>query len=99
MIIDRILAQIALHSKNDPVMSVDLEKQFNIPGPTLRKYIHKLRMKPYHKAIGITETGGYFLARTREEYEFTLRSLESRIKSLKDVHKDVEHTYLGLPGF
>lgn len=98
MIEDRVIAAIALHTENDPVLSKDLEKQFNITGPQLREIIHKLRMAPHYKPIATHEKGGYFMAKTRPQLEPTLRSIRGRKNSLTQLEESLEHTLLGLPG-
>jgi len=90
-----ILASIKLHTVDNPIQSFELEKQFSVPGNTIREVVRSARRSRI--PIGnITPSGnnGYFLAKTLEEYLPTLTDIESRFLSLEKTYKEMKNTFI-----
>jgi Mn-dependent DtxR family transcriptional regulator len=75
------------HYKHNPVKSAELEAAFNMTGSQVRDLVRRLRRQGYWIASGST---GYWIARTRIEYEDSMRHLRSRAMSLLMTLRDMK---------
>ena len=73
-----ILGHINLRKKSNPVYSVELEKSYGVTGAEIRIIVQEAR----RKGIPIANDNGYYLAATYEEFQPTIKDLESRALSM-----------------
>lgn len=80
----QILAKVKLYTKENPIYSAVLEKEFNISGAELRKIIREFRREG--KPIANSKDG-YFFAQSYEEFKPTIKDLEDRAMSMLNTIK------------
>lgn len=85
-----ILAKIKLHTKENPIYSVQIEKYFDISGIQLREIIHELRLEGYPIGSG---NDGYFYARDKSELIDTINNLLGREIKIREVRLALEKCF------
>ena len=82
LISDNILARIRLRTKDNPILSKELEQDFNLIDTEIRDMIREFR----RSGIPIASSKkGYFYARNYEELRATIEDLEGRCNSMKET--------------
>jgi len=91
-----VIARIKLHGITDPILSKEIEQDFNIDGNKIRDIVREAR----RKGIMIASTGGsrrgYFLAKSRMELQPTIDDIRGRGNSLFATAAAMEKSFEGL---
>lgn len=90
MINDTILARIKLHTKQNPVYSAEIERQYNLSGAEVRSAIRDLRRQGEPIA---NSSNGYYYARDLNELQETLSDLRGRANSLLNTARLLESNF------
>jgi hypothetical protein len=66
----------------NPIYSPELESILGVPGTLIRDFVRQAR----HEGVAIASgRHGYFTARSIEEYEPSIKDMESRLRSLAET--------------
>ena len=76
-----IIAHIRLYKKENPIHSIEIEKQFDVSGSFVRDAVRHA----WRQGIPICNDKGYYLAESFEDFRPTLEDLESRALSLMNT--------------
>lgn len=79
---DRFIAKLRLNSKDNPAHSKNIETSFNISGAEVRSLVNYARRMNYPIA---SNQKGYWWAKKLDELEETLKHLEQRENSIRNV--------------
>lgn len=85
-----LLNRVRQFKLSNPILSSELELEFNIPGFKVREMINELRQEKY--PIG-SNRSGYYWANTYQELLPTIEDLQSRIKGIKKALDGLEKSY------
>ena len=80
---------IAARSIDNPIYSMNIEAELNLPGAEVRAIVSHLRVNAIPPFIG-SGSHGYFHATKAEELDSTVDQIEGRIVRLKRVAKGLK---------
>lgn len=87
---DQVEMKIYIHTKQNPILSSEIEKELDLPGIVVRDIIRELRRES--KPIASCDKG-YFWAKNFEELKDTIDDLERREISLRRTRHALENCF------
>ena len=88
--INEVLDLIITRTKDNPILSLEIEEALEMSGGEVREIIRELRRKRTPIA---NSQKGYYLARTYEEIEPTINNLHSRAMSQLVTIKELRNSF------
>ena len=88
---NHVIAMSYNKTKNDPILSAEIERRLDISGGVVRDIVHRARTE---QDIPIcAESKGYFMPRDKVEALRTIKSLKSRAKHNNEAADGIEKYY------
>ena len=88
---NHVIAMIYNKTKNNPILSAEIERRLDISGGVVRDIVHRARTE---QDIPIcAESKGYFMPRDKVEALRTIKSLRSRANQNNEAADGIEKHY------
>ena len=88
---NHVIAMIYNKTKNDPILSAEIERRLDISGGVVRDIVHRARTEQNLPICA--ESKGYFMPRDKVEALRTIKSLKSRAKHNNEAADGIEMHY------